>query len=275
MSNKIFTYFIICVGLISIQASCKNSKVGGTADCPAKDVEELSNKLKHPIQKDFEFYYSKVKVKIKDSKQDMSFTTTVKMRPDSAFSGTVKKANIVGAQFLIDRDTFAYTMKLEKCFKKGSFQAMSETFGTEVNYDFVQQLVLGQAVGIENIEVLYPLKDDQYYVLASHDKKAFQRLDAYNLNDEEREDIFIKYILDCGSLKLVRIEINVPKDQTVIKVDFSKRQDVEGVDLPEETSVKIVTPEDSVFIDLEYTKTSLNDRKKIRLSIPSSYNECP
>ena len=275
MSNKIIAYFIIFIGLISVQASCKHTKVGGTGDCPSKEVEELTSKLKHQIQKDFDFYYAKVKVDIKDSKQSNSFSTSIKMKPDSAFSGTVKKAAFVGAQFKVDVDTVAYTMKLEKCYKKGSFETLSETFGTEVSYQFMQQLVLGQAVGVDSLEELYPLKDDQYYILASHDKKAFQRLDAYNLSDEERNDVFIKYILDCKSLKLVQIEINVPKDHTVIKVDFVKRQDVEGVDLPEETSVKIVTPEDSVFIDLEYTKTRLNDPKRIWLSIPDSYNECP
>lgn len=275
MNSKIIAYFIIFTGLLSVQASCRNSKIGGTTECPGKEVEVLSALLKHQTQKDFTFFYSRVKIDVKDSKQDMSFSTTLKMKPDSALAGTVKKANIIGAQFLIDKDTFAYTMRMEKCYKKSSFEALSGTFGTEVNYDFVQQLLLGQAVGVEAWEQLYPLKDEQFYVLASHDRKAFQRLDAYNLNDEERNDIFIKYILDCGSLQLARIEVNVPKDQTVIAIHFIKRQDVDGVNLPEQTSIKIVTPTDSTFIDLEYSKTSLNDPKPIDLSIPDSYSECP
>lgn len=274
MSNRIIAYAVALVGLISIQASCKNTNVGGTADCPEKSIEELSAKLRHELQKDFSFYYSKLKVSIKDSKRSNSFNASVKMKPDSAFSGTVKVAGILGALYLIDKDTFAYAQKIDKCFKKQSFSALTESFGTEISYTFMQQLILGQAVGIENIELLYPLKDDQYYVLASHDKKAFQRLDAYNLNDEQQNDIFIKYKLDCGSLQLLKIEVNVPKDQTVITVDYSQRQTVEGMDLPEETAIKIVTPEDSVFIDLSYSRTSLNEPKTIKLSIPDSYSEC-
>ena len=274
MKSRVIILCITIVGLLSIQASCKNTKVGGTADCPEKGVEELSSILKNRIQDKFTFYYAKLKVSIKDSKSSNSFNATVKMKPDSAFSGTVKVAGILGALYLIDQDTFAYAQKIEKCYKKQSFSALTKTFGTEINYSFMQQLILGQAVGIENIEVLYPLKDKQYYVLASHDKKAFQRLDAYNLSDEEQNDIFIKYKLDCGSLQLAKIEVNVPKDQTVIYVDFKKREPVEGIDLPEETAIKIVTPEDSVFIDLGYSRASLNEPKTIKLSIPDSYSEC-
>lgn len=274
MRSRILLIGIALVGLLSIQASCKTGKVGGNSDCPKKSVEELSAILKNTIQTKFEHYYAKVKVDIKSSTESNSFNASVKMRTDSAFTGTVKVAGIIGAAYIMDVDSFAYKNKLKKCFKVESYSSLSETFGTEVNYQFVQQLVLGQAVGVESLTELYPLKDDQFYVLASHDKKAFQRLEAYNLNDEEQNDIFIKYILDCESLELVGMRINVPKDQVDIIIDFTKRQKVQGIVLPEQTKVKIVTAEDSVFIDLEYTKTELNEIRRINFSVPGSYSEC-
>ncbi|MBD3639277.1 MAG: DUF4292 domain-containing protein [Crocinitomicaceae bacterium] len=274
MSNRFLLYGVIIVGLMGIQASCKTSRVGGTDDCPKRQLEELTPILRHQMQKELSFVYAKVKVDVKDSDRSNSFNASVKMKPDSAFAGTVKVAGIIGAAYLVDQDTFAYKHKINNCFKKESFATLTKTFGTEVNYSFVQQLILGQAIGIENLETLYPLKNKHFYVIGSHNDKAFQRLEGYNLSDEEQNDIFIKYILDCKELKLVRIEINVPKDSVVIGIDFTKRQTVEGFDFPEETNIKIVTPEDSSFIDIEYTRISLNDPRRIELSIPDSYSEC-
>lgn len=274
MSNRLITYAIICSSLLFIQASCKSTNVGGTADCPKKPVEELSAELRKEAQKTFDFYYSKVGVTIKDSKTSNSFKASIKMRPDSAIAGTVKVAGIMGAAYLIDQDTFAYKYKINKCYKKESFNTLTEMFGTEITYKFVQQLMLGQAVGVEKLEMLYPLKNDNFYVLASHDRKVYQRMENSNLADEEQDDIFVKYTLSCVDLQLLKINISIPKDSLYITIDFNERQMVEFFNAPKETRVKIVSPEDSLLIELDYGTTTINEFKKINLSIPDSYSEC-
>jgi Domain of unknown function (DUF4292) len=273
-SSRKISFWIVFCGILSLQASCKSAHVGGSKDCPKKDVEILRSELEAQLKIGFDFYYSRVKVSIKDSQTSNSFTATVKMKPDSAFAGTIKVAGILGAAYLIDVDSVSHKQKLKKCFKKESYTSLSETFGTEVNYNFMQQLVLGQAVGINQTKEFYPIKEADSYVIATHDKKAFQRLASYNLKDEEFADVFVKYTLDCEDMQLRKIEIHVPKDAVIISIKYLKRQDVEGFLLPEETAIKIISPKDSVFIDLNYSKTSVNSYKKINLSIPDSYSEC-
>lgn len=265
---------VAVIGLIFIQASCKNGRIGGSADCPKKKIEELESEVRKPVQENFDFMYAKIGVTVKDQKSKNSFKATVKMRPDSAFSGTVKVAGIMGAAYLIDKDTFAYKNKINKCFKRESYTMLSELFGTDISYNFAQQLILGDAVGNEKIETFYPLKDENFYVLSSHDRKVIERLENLNLEDSEQDDIFIRYSLDCEHLDVAKIRIDVPKDNSSIDINYTKRQEVDGLRLPEETNIKIVTPEDSIFMDLKYNSISLNDRKKINLSIPSSYSEC-
>ncbi|UKN00816.1 DUF4292 domain-containing protein [Paracrocinitomix mangrovi] len=274
MSNKWKTYLVIFIGITCIKASCKNNTVGGTPDCPKTDFETLETALRKTVHDKFKFFYSKVDVEVKDSKGSNSFGATLKMRADSAFSGTVKVAGIIGAGYLVDQDTFAFKNRPKKCYKKESYTMLSEMFGTEVNYTFMQQLVLGEALGLEKVQQLYPLKSDTHFMLGSHDKKTFDRLANYNLKDEEMNDIFIRYSLRCDNHQLAKIEIDVPKDSVYILVDFKERQEVEQLIFPKETFVKIVSPQDSVFINLEYDKCELNEEMKINLSIPDSYSEC-
>jgi hypothetical protein len=111
-------------------------------------------------------------------------------------------------------------------------------------------------------------------VLASHDKKMMKRMEEHNLTDEENTELFIQYKMHCETLKLSQIQINAPSLFTSITIDFVKRQEVNGVDFPEETNIKILNPKDSTFITMEYGSVELNDPATIRISIPDSYNEC-
>ena len=271
MQNK---NWLFIVGFIFLIFSCKTTRLGGTADCPKKDADETIELLRSKSKTPFEFYYSKIGVTVKDSKSSNSFKTSLKLRTDSAFAGILKVAGIVGAAYLADTDTIAFTNKIKKCYFKKDFAFMKEKFGMDLNYGLMQELLLGQPFGLNTLQELYPLKDDHYYVLASHDKKAIARLESGALEENEAEDFFFRYKIDCGTMELGQILINVPSMLTAIQIDFVKRQKVEGISFPEQTEIKIVSPQDSTFISLDYGTTTLNDYKKLSISIPDSYNEC-
>lgn len=271
MQNRILL-IIMFVGLIL--SACKTTKVGGTVDCPSKQVDDLVLVLKNKRVTPFDFLYSKIDVDIKDSKQSNSFKAYLKMKPDSAFAGTIKVAGIIGAAFLVDQDTVAFTNKLKKCYKKESFSVLTEMFGADVDYDFMEALVLGQPIGLDQVAEFYPLKDDKFYVLSSHESKVMDRVDNNNLSDEEQQQLYVRYSLNCGDLTLARIQVNSPKDGVAISIVYTERQTAENIDFPKETNIKIVTAEDSTMIKLDYGEPLFNDPKSVRLSIPDSYSEC-
>lgn len=272
MRSKLYTSVFIC--LIVFASSCGNSKKGTSVDCSKKSTEELKSNLFNQAIAQYEFYYSKVSVNIKSSTQDNSFKASVKMRIDSAFSGTIKVAGFVGATYLVDQDTVSFTNKLKKCFTLESFSYLSSVFGTDLGYDFMQKLILGQPVGLNDSTKYEQLKSKENYILSSHSKKIFKKLDTDKLGENEFDDIFIKYYMDCESLSLNKIEINVPKDTVTIDINLKEVQFVGEIGVPKETEIKIVTPKDSIFISLKYGTTKLNEPRKIRINIPESYSEC-
>jgi len=272
MKSKYHIVFIVCLAVFV--ASCGNSKKGTSVDCSKKSTEELTTSLFGQATAQYDFYYSKVGVNIKNSSQDNSFKATVKMRIDSAFSGTIKVAGFVGATYLVDQDTVAFTNKLKKCFTQESFSYLSSVFGTDLGYDFMQKLILGQPVGLNDSIQYEQLKDKENYILSSHSKKTFKKLDTDKLGEDEFDDIFIKYYMDCESLTLNKIQINVPKDTVAIDIDLNEKQFVGQIGVPKETAIKIVTPKDSIFISLSYGTTKLNEPRKIRINIPEGYSEC-
>ena len=267
------SFYILLFGVL-LTACGTGKKVGGSGDCPKKSVEELDTLLRSKLQNNFSFLYTKIGIDVKDSKRSNSFKATVKMKPDSAFSGRIKIAGIMGAAYLVDQDSVGFTNRLKKCYQVENYAFLKEMFGSDVTYEFMQQIILGQPIALHSLEQLYPVKDDSFYVLASHDKKAFQRLDKMELGPEEMEEVYIRYYVDCNLLTLAKITIQSPLNGTNIFVTFTKRQEVDGVDFPEKTNIRINTPLDSVFIDLDYNKPDFNDEKSIHLSIPDSYEKC-
>jgi hypothetical protein len=267
-------YIAVIAGLLVFVASCGNSKDGTSIDCSKKSTEELKSKLFNQANAQYDFYYSKIGVNIKNSDEDNSFKATVKMRIDSAFSGTIKVAGFVGATYLVDQDTVAFTNKIKKCFNKESYSYLSSVFGTDLGYDFMQKLILGQPVGLNDSIEYDQLKSKDNYILSSHNKKTFKKLDTDKLGEDELDNIFIKYYMDCESLTLTKININVPKDSVTIDIDLNETQIVGQTAVPKETAIKIVTPKDSIFINLSYGTTKLNEPRKIRINIPEGYSEC-
>lgn len=263
---------LIAVGLLFV--GCKTTKVGGTADCPKRDANELVEELKKKSASNFNFFYAKMSCKVITGESSQSFKTSLKMKPDSAIGGVLKVMGIVGAAYMADTDTVQFTNKLKKCYFKKDYQIMTQQFGLELDYKLLEDMILGKPFGLSSLEALYPIKNDSMYVLASHDKKMMQKLADNNLSDIESEDKYIQYKLDCGTLQLAQIEINAPSLLTHITINYTERQEVEKIDFPKLTNIQIENPKDTTSIILSYDDIRLNNPKTIKINIPDSYSEC-
>lgn len=263
---------LIAVGLLFV--GCKTTKVGGTADCPKRDANELVEELKKKSASNFTFFYAKMSCKVITGESSQSFKTSLKMKPDSAIGGVLKVMGIVGAAYKADTDTVQFTNKLKKCYFKKDYQIMTQQFGLELDYKLLEDMILGKPFGLSSLEALYPIKNDSMYVLASHDKKMMQKLADNNLSDIESEDKYIQYKLDCGTLQLAQIEINAPSLLTHITINYTERQEVEKIDFPKLTNIQIENPKDTTSIILSYDDIRLNNPKTIKINIPDSYSEC-
>lgn len=271
MKNSLIITFA-AVGLML--ASCKTTKVGGTADCPKRDANELVEILKKKSENNFDFFYAKMSCEVAGGETSQSFKTSLKMKLDSAMAGVLKVMGIVGAAYMADQDTVQFTNKLKKCYFKKDYQIMTQQFGLELDYKLLEDMILGKPFGLASLEALYPIKNDSMYVLASHDKKMMQKLADNNLSDLESEDKYIQYKLDCGTLKLAQIEINAPSLLTHIIINFTERQEVEKIDFPKLTVISIENPKDTTNITLTYDDIRLNNPKTIKINIPDTYSEC-
>jgi hypothetical protein len=225
---------------------------------------------------DFQNFNSNLDVDFKSNTQNRSFNATLKLRTDSAFAGTIKIMSIVGASYLVSTDSIIFVNKWSDCYYRESLSLIEQMFGTEVEFEFFQSLILGLPIGLDDNTKYKEIHDKFYHVLSSHRKSKFKKIDKDRQDrlKDETGDILIQYYMDCDSYDLKRVDIQLPADTTSISIQYLERELIDGFNAPKSTIVNIAHPRDSVTIKLDYSSSRINEIKEISINIPESYEEC-
>lgn len=217
----------------------------------------------------FYCFYSKIGIEFKDTNRTNSFSATTKMKVDSAFSGTMSVGPIIGATYLISTDSLYFTDKMNDCYFKENIDYLTNVFGTEIQYQFFQALILGLPIGLDST-IKYNIKHTkEFYILSSFKKKDLKKID-----EDEEGDIFVQYYINTETLFLDQMAIQVPSDDVAIDIIYQDRVAYDGFYLPSKTLIHIAQPENNIWIELDYKSVKLNDCKEININIPDSYVKC-
>ena len=71
-----------------------------------------------------------------------------------------------------------------------------------------------------------------------------------------------------------RVVIDSPADTTTIDVRYLSREMNQGFSIPTAGNIRIETPRDTINIEIEYNKSSVNDPRVLYLAIPNRYEKC-
>lgn len=256
-------------------SSCGNSRETVNPErLEHKSDRELENALFEQNKIPFEHFAVRIGVDIKSKDQNASLSCYLKVHVDTAIGGTAK-ALVIVATFKVTNDSIILVKKLDKCYFAETLGYVSTLFGTTLEFDFLQSLILGLPVGLEEGTKYEQIRDrDQdHYILSSHKRRDFIKLEQNKLNAEE-EEMFIQYHMR-NNLELFQIDVQIPSDTTAITVNYNERKLEEGFSVPEETKIVISHPKDTITILLNYGTVKLNEPSAVEINIPDSYLECP
>jgi len=275
-TNKLIS--ILILSAFFLVGSCGNNKHVTKQITKKISDKELRENLFLMDSVSYDFFYSKIGVNFKNSLKEQSFKATVKMRVDSAFSGTISYASFIAATYLIDKDSVKFSDKQNKCYFTENLTYISATIGVELEYNFFQDLLLAKPINLDKSIKYKQLKDKdkQFYILSSHSRHKFQQIenDKMNIENEKNNLIYTQYFFSSDSLHLAKMHIEIPADTVSIDVNYVESKYVNGIKVPELTTLLIKHPKDSLTISLNYGKVKLNQPKTIKFSVPESYEDC-
>lgn len=276
MTKNITRLIILFVGIIAI-SSCGKKEIINRIDRKVSDKELRENLLKINA-KPFDYFNAKLNVDFNSTKLNQSFRTSLKMTVDSVFSGTVSYASFIVANFLANKDSLKANYKQKKCYFTEDFSYISSIFGVELEFNFFENMLLGQPIGVDATVKYKQIKDKnkQYYILSSHKKRKYKQIekDKIDLENEKNDDIFIKYFFSADSLALKKMIFEIPLDTVSITINYVESSFKENQRIPEYTTVNIEHLKDTISIGLSYSKHTINNPKKHIFSVPSHYENC-
>lgn len=274
--NRLIFCFSITITLFGAVA-CSGSKETKKVVKKIND-KELRERLETSKVINYDYFYSKIGIDYESSSVNQTAKTTLKMTIDSAFSGTVSYSGFIIANFLATKDSLKATYKQEKCYFTENITYISSIIGVELEYDFFENMLLGKPIGVDASLKYKQIKDKNgnYYILSSHKKRQFKRIekDKINLEDAKNDDIFMQYYFSPDSLELVKQVIEIPMDTVSITVNYVEKIRKDNELVPEYTTLIIQHPKETIKIGLSYNKQAINKRKSHVFSVPDRYENC-
>jgi hypothetical protein len=258
----------------SLLFSCKTKQKitlnNGKCILDYKNAKTLTAKLKAN-----EFRFNKLNAKLSvesliDSTTN-SFSINLRMRKDSVIWMSISKFGIEGARVLITRDSVKlYTSIPTKRYFKGDFSYISKLLNTDLDFEILQSLLVGNSVAFyDEDEKLKPGTDNCQYTLGTIRKHKLRKVIRGKDLKEPAQSIY----MSTGTFKIARILFYEFNPDRSLDVKFNDYTTIDSTQLFP-TKINLLFKSDKTFsIDIAYTKTDFNADQTFPFKIPDDYEQ--
>ena len=249
--KNIFRMFLLLI----LFSSCGAKKVisdGTTSEkMSAKNIihQHYLNQL------DFKTLAGKLKIEYSDGESSQSLAVSLRMEKDkviwiSAPLGIVKA--------YITPDRVSFYNKLENEYFDGDFSYLSNLLGTELDFDKVQNLLLGQA--------LLDLRDESYTKSISGEN--------YELKPKNPGTLFkTLFHVEPKNFKMASQQLSQPLRKRLLDINYKNYQEIHKWILPNEIYIVAIDNEVRNTIDIEYRNIEFDQPVRFPYRIPEGYEE--
>lgn len=241
----------------ALLVSCKAKKVEDGATALAMSSKEIiKNHCKNKFDK--KTISARLKAVYRDQNNLQTITIKLRLEKDEVIwmSGTI--LGIPMAKILITPTNVQFYEKLNKTYFEGDFTLLSDFLGTDVNFEIIQNLLIGESI------------------LDLNEKKftASVHGNTYLLTPKKQEDLFdILFWINPTNFKMKKQEVRQQEDQKRLTIDYAEYQKIKEVVFPKTINIIAVEKETRTFIDLEYKSVEFDKRLSFPFKIPQGYQK--
>ena len=246
----------IFIALLSVLLfNCKSAKtvIAGEANYNLSSRQLIKeNSKKRP---DYKTLKSTLKITYNDGKKSQTHSVSFRGKKDEALW---MSATFSVVKALVTPEKVSFYNKLDKTYFEGDYAYLSDLLGTALDFQKVQNLLLG--------ETIFNLKDGNY--------KLSVEDSVYILKPKKQRDLFeIFFLLDPALFKVKSQQISQPKELRHLQIDYLTHQKVDDQILPGKVQVIALEKDEELIIGLEFKNVTLNEELRFPFKIPSGYKE--
>lgn len=202
---------------------------------------------------DFKTLQSRLGVKYQDDNRSQSVTVDLRMEKGKQIWMSARVLGFTVAKVYITPDRVQFYEKLQKRSFDGDFKLISRFLGEELNFQQLENLLLGQAIE--------PLNNLDYTVVN-------------NRYEFKREDVISRlFALRPSDFKVDQQSISKPSENTTLDVKYLDYQTVTGKVLPNEIIINANAKGKLVQVELDLKNVEFDQDLSFPFEMPSGYKQ--
>ena len=285
--------------MLIVLSGCKSKKT------TTRETEQLRSRTAGFLLKRYEenkFDHPWVGMKIDASStvngESQSFKATLRMQRDSAIWISISPLlGIEMIRILVTPDTLKYLSKIpdNKYYFIGSVDVLNRKLGVNIDFDMLQEVLLGNAIGLEKDEGRFRSElDENNYLLISRYRRQVRRMVGVDDRKLENDSIIVdpndpkyqrslrkldnpegiivsRYWIEPDNYRLVKSLFNDVIHQRTMEIRYSKFLSVNNQWYPSVCNFSVADPKGKVEVNYEITKMNAGKEYDFPFEIPSDY----
>lgn len=255
--RKLLHGFMACFICFSSLVSCKPKAVllSQTTKANKSITSDKIIQNHYSNKKNFSTLYIKSNARYDDGKQSQNVTAEIKIKKDEIILISIRFLGITMAKALITPNEVKYYEKIGGKYFEGNYSILSNWIGTDLDFQKIQNILIGQA--LDNLK----------------NKKYTTTLDdnLYKLENDTEGDTKTTYFFESDKFLIKKEEITqIDKERTVI-ISYPNYVEYKEIFLPTGLQVEAFQLNGKTNINIDYNTATFNEELSFPYSVPDGY----
>ncbi|MCB0399073.1 MAG: DUF4292 domain-containing protein [Winogradskyella sp.] len=248
---------VFALAILLFVASCKSAK-SIVASGEASDKLSAKQVIKQHQSSNANFKTLQARVKIDFIQNQKEQGASFKLRIEKDKVIWLSESILGAVRMMITPEKVRFYNKLDNEYFDGDYKLLSDFVGVDLDFNKVQNILLGQAI--------FDLKDEPHTVSVNENSYALQPKDQNALLE-------LFYLINPSHFKMDSLQLFQQLKKRILQVDYKSYQEVKKQILPKDIRIIAVEDSEEVAITMEFKSITLNEDVRFPFNIPSGYKE--
>lgn len=245
---------LLVFGLLVISCGPKKTAAERKADATKENV--IKQNL--AVAPAFKTMQGRLRGSYDDGEDSQSISVSIRMEKDKAIWLSAKLAGIIPlAKVMVTPKRVQFYEKINGSYFDGDFSLLSKWLGTELDFNKVQNLLIGQPI--------YELNAKEYRLTSTQN--------GYQLASIEENPIAKSFLIDLLTFKTKAQQLVRASESQGVTITYGEFYDQENYRMPKNITIIANQSEGTTKINIDYRSLEFNEAVTFPFSIPSGYEE--
>ncbi len=267
--TKIKSSYLFIIILLLMVAGCRSTRKIIKEPLKEEGIDYLFEQLKSN-ELAYDYFNAKFNLDYKIDKKKTEFKGQIRIKKDSMIWVSFSPAlGIEAARMLITNDSVKFINRINKTYFVGDYEYLNEYLETNVDYDVLQALIIGNDLShYENGKFRAHIDKRQYKLSTASRSK----LKKYVKENEMDPVVFIQNIwLSSENFKITQLSLKeIKKENKKLEVNYSKFTEIDSQLFPREVDFNLQADK-KIDVNIKYSKITINAELNFPFNVSEKY----